>query len=274
MNIYELIDKMALEHKSIFDMPLRVTFYARVSTKSDEQLNSQENQIQTFTDLIKRNSKWTLIDGYVDTIRGESAANRNNFMKMIEDSKNDKFDLIVCKEISRFSRDLLDSISYTRELFKNNVGVYFTSDNLCTVDRDSELRLGIMATIAQQEVARLSERIKFGHKKSIENGVVMGNSRIYGFRKQDGKLVIDEREGKMVKRIYDLKEDRLAEITIIPMFGNNVNIGINKQKIVMTIGQITKKMLPIGKMTFKRYVVPYLKGNWGVEFTYSVNVQM
>lgn len=204
MNIYELIDKMALEHKSIFDMPLRVTFYARVSTHSDEQLNSQENQIQTFTDLINKNSKWTFVDGYVDTIRGESAANRNNFMRMIEDSKNDKFDLIICKEISRFSRDLLDSISYTRELFKNNVGVYFTSDNLCTIDRDSELRLGIMATIAQQEVARLSERIKFGHRKSIENGVVMGNSRIYGFRKQDGKLVIDEREGKMVKRIYDL----------------------------------------------------------------------
>ena len=76
------------------------------------------------------------------------------------------------------------------------------------------------------------------------------------------------------KIIVDPKGDRMAEITIIPMFGNNVNIGINKQKIVMTIGQITKKMLPIGIMTFKRYVVPYLKGDWGVEFTYSVNVQM
>lgn len=204
MNIYELIDKMIMEHKTIFDMPLRVTFYARVSTHRDEQLNSQENQIQTFTEMIENNKNWTFVDGYIDTIRGESAANRDNFQNMICDAKNNKFDLIICKEISRFSRDILDSISYTRELFQNNVGVYFTSDNLCTIDRDSELRLGIMASIAQQEVARLSERIKFGHKKSIENGVVMGNSRIFGYVKKDGKLVIDEHEAKMVKMIYEL----------------------------------------------------------------------
>lgn len=204
MNIYELIDKMTLEHKTIFDMSLRVTFYARVSTHRDEQLNSQENQIQTFTEMIENNKNWTFVDGYIDTIRGESAANRDNFQNMICDAKNNKFDLIICKEISRFSRDILDSISYTRELFQNNVGVYFTSDNLCTIDRDSELRLGIMASIAQQEVARLSERIKFGHKKSIENGVVMGNSRIFGYVKKDGKLVIDKHEAKMVKMIYEL----------------------------------------------------------------------
>ena len=204
MNIYELIDRMTLEHKTIFDMSLRVTFYARVSTHRDEQLNSQENQIQTFTEMIENNKNWTFVDGYIDTIRGESAANRDNFQNMICDAKNNKFDLIICKEISRFSRDILDSISYTRELFQNNVGVYFTSDNLCTIDRDSELRLGIMASIAQQEVARLSERIKFGHKKSIENGVVMGNSRIFGYVKKDGKLVIDEHEAKMVKMIYEL----------------------------------------------------------------------
>lgn len=204
MNIYELIDKMTLEHKTIFDMPLRVTFYARVSTHKEEQLNSQENQVQTFTEMIENNKNWTFVDGYIDTIRGESAANRDNFQNMICDAKNNTFDLIICKEISRFSRDILDSISYTRELFQNNVGVYFTSDNLCTIDRDSELRLGIMASIAQQEVARLSERIKFGHKKSIENGVVMGNSRIFGYTKKDGKLIIDEHEAKMVKMIYEL----------------------------------------------------------------------
>jgi len=204
MNIYELIDRMSREHKTIFDMPLKVTFYARVSTHRDEQLNSQENQIQTFTELIKNNHNWTLVDGYIDTIRGESAANRDNFQRMIADAKSGQFDLIICKEISRFSRDLLDSISYTRELFRNNVGVYFTSDNLCTIDRDSELRLGIMASIAQEEVSRLSERVKFGHKKAIENGTVMGNSRIFGYTKKNGKLVIDEREGKMIDLIYNL----------------------------------------------------------------------
>lgn len=204
MNIYELIDRITIEHKTIFDMPLRVTFYARVSTKKDEQLNSQENQVQTFTELITNNKSWTFVDGYVDTIRGESAANRENFKRMITDAKCGLFDLIICKEISRFSRDLLDSISYTRELFKNNVGVYFTSDNLCTIDRDSELRLGIMASIAQEEVSRLSTRIKFGHKKAIESGVVMGNSRIYGYNKKDGKLVIDEYESKMVKMVFEL----------------------------------------------------------------------
>ena len=126
MNIYTLIEKMTLEHKTIFDMQLRVAFYARVSTTKEVQLNSRDNQIQTFTELIQKNSNWTLIKGYVDTVRGETAANRNNFMRMIDDAKLGKFDLIVCKEISRFSRDLIDSISYTRELFKNNVGVYFT----------------------------------------------------------------------------------------------------------------------------------------------------
>lgn len=204
MKIYDLLEEMNRQHKTYFDMPLRVTFYARVSTKRDEQLNSQENQIQTFTELIKNNPNWTYVEGYVDTVRGESAVGRDSFLRMIDDAKIGMFDLIVCKEISRFSRDILDSISYTRELLKFDVGVYFTSDNLCTIDRDSELRLGIMSSIAQQEVARLSERVKFGHKKSIENGVVLGNNRIYGYRKDNKKLVVDEKEAEMVRRIFEL----------------------------------------------------------------------
>lgn len=204
MKIYDLIETMTREHKTIFDMPLRVTFYARVSTKKDVQLNSQENQVQTFTEMISNNSHWTLVNGYIDTIRGENAANRDNFIRMIEDAKHGEFDLIICKEISRFSRDLLDSIRYTRELLQNDVGVYFSSDGLCTIDRDAELRLGIMASIAQQEVARLSERVKFGHKKAIENGVVMGNSRIIGYRKENKHLAIDEKEAELVRTVFEL----------------------------------------------------------------------
>lgn len=204
MNIYNLIDTMIKEHKTIFDMQLKVTYYVRVSTQKEEQLNSRENQLQVFTKMIEDNPNWTLVGGYVDTIRGESAANRENFLKMIEDAKSGMFDLIICKEISRFSRDLLDSIGYTRELFRNNVGVFFSSDNLCTIDKDSELRLSIMASIAQQEVARLSERVKFGHKQSIQKGVVLGNNRIFGYDKKDKKLVINEKEAEMVRLIYEL----------------------------------------------------------------------
>lgn len=204
MKIYDLIETMTREHKTIFDMPLRVTFYARVSTKKDVQLNSQENQVQTFTEMIKNNPKWTMVDGYIDTIRGENAANRDNFMQMIEDAKNREFDLIICKEISRFSRDLLDSIRYTRELLQNDVGVYFSSDGLCTIDRDAELRLGIMASIAQQEVARLSERVKFGHRKAIENGVIFGNSRIIGYKKEKKRLIVDEKEAELVRTVFEL----------------------------------------------------------------------
>ncbi len=204
MNIYDLTEEMIHSHKTIFDMPLRVTFYARVSTKRDVQLNSQENQIQTFTEMINSNKNWKLVEGYVDTIRGESAANRDSFLRMIDDAKSGAFDLIICKEISRFSRDMLDSIKYTRELLRYDVGVYFTSDGLCTVDRDAELRLGIMASIAQQEVARLSERVKFGQQRAIENGVVMGNGRIIGYKKSNKKLVIDEEEAKMVRLIFEL----------------------------------------------------------------------
>lgn len=105
MNIYDLINKMTLEHKTIFDMPLKVTFYARVSTHKDEQLNSQENQIQTFTEMISNNKNWTLVQGYVDTIRGESAANRDSFQRMINDAKKGKFDWNELSHTRDFSHE-------------------------------------------------------------------------------------------------------------------------------------------------------------------------
>ena len=125
-------------------------------------------------------------------------------MRMIEDGKNKYFDLIVTKEVSRFSRDTIDSLLYTRKLLEYDVCVYFTSDNIITSSNDGELRLTIMSSMAQDEVRKLSERTKFGFKRSIEKGRVLGTDNIWGYKKNDGKLVIDEDEAKVVKEIFEV----------------------------------------------------------------------
>lgn len=204
MDIYNIANKMKLQGKTVYDLDLRVTFYARVSTQREEQNSSVEHQIEYFKELIKNNKHWTYVEGYVDRVRGESAMNRKNFQRMIADAYNNKFDLILTKEVSRFARNTIDSLTYTRDLLRQGVGVFFQNDNICTIDSDSELRLTIMSSIAQDEVRKLSERIKFGHKKSIENGKVLGNSRIWGYNYVDGKLSIDEKEAQMIKDIFEM----------------------------------------------------------------------
>jgi len=149
------------------------------------------------------NPKWTYIDGYIDeALSGTSVSKRESFLKMIEDAKRGNFDFIVTKEISRFSRNTLDSIRYTQELLVAGVGVLFQSDNINTLMPDSELRLTIMSSIAQDEVRKISERVKFGFKRAIEKGVVLGSNNIWGYIKQDGRLVIDEEEAELVRQIF------------------------------------------------------------------------
>lgn len=191
--------------ESIYNIPLRVTFYARVSTDKDVQLNSLDNQILYFENFIKDNRNWTYVNGYVDEgISGTSVKNRTNFLKMIKDAKDGYFDLILTKEISRFSRNTVDSIKYTQELLENDVGVLFLSDNINTILPDSELRLTIMSSIAQEEVRKLSERVRFGMKRSKEKGVVLGNNAITGYTKNKGKLEINEKEAILIRKIYSM----------------------------------------------------------------------
>lgn len=204
MNVLKIRNEMR-NGKSIFDMPLRVTFYARVSTDKDEQLNSLENQIQYYTDLIQSKVSWTYIPGYIDEgISGTSTKKRDSFLQMIEDAKAGRFDFIITKEISRFSRSTLDSIQYTQELLEHNVGVLFQNDNINTLDPDSEFRLVVMAGVAQDEVRKLSERLKFGFRQAIKNGHVLGNDKLWGYDKKDCILTINESEAKAVRRIFDL----------------------------------------------------------------------
>ena len=188
-------------------LKLRVTDYARVSTNAHEQKKSLQNQVEHFEQYIKENPNWTYVDGYVDDgITGTSDIKRDNFMKMIEDARRGKFDLIVTKEISRFSRNTLDSIKYTRELLSYGVSVLFVNDNINTAMPDSELRLTIMASMAQDEIRRLSERVKFGMNQAIERGEILGNNLLYGYKKNkdNGGLNIIKEEAKIVRKIYEL----------------------------------------------------------------------
>ena len=191
--------------RSIFDLPLRVTFYARVSTDQEEQINSLENQVQYYTELIKSKPNWTFVPGYIDEgISGGTTKKRENFNRMIRDAGAGLFDFIITKEISRFSRSTLDSIQYTQELLENNVGVLFQNDNINTLDTDSEFRLVIMAGVAQDEIRKLSERLKFGFRQAIKNGHVLGNDKLYGYDKKDCVLTVNEEEAEIVRTVFDL----------------------------------------------------------------------
>ena len=139
-------------------------------------------------------------------------------MQMIEDSKKDEFDLIVAKEVSRFSRDTIDSLYYTRKLLEHGVCVYFLSDNIITASNDGELRLTIMSSMAQDEVRKISERTKFGFKRALEKGIVLGTNNIWGYKKDKGKLVVDEMEAPLIRTIFNT-------------YANNQKIGLKKLSI-------------------------------------------
>lgn len=203
MDLYTVRNNI-MKGVSLQELNLRVCFYARVSTDKNEQLHSLQSQISFFNDYISKVPNWCFIGSYIDEgISGTQVKKRDEFLRMTRDAKKHKFDLILTKEISRFSRSTLDSIKYTQELLSNGVGVYFLNDNINTILPDSELRLTIMSSIAQDEVRKLSERVSFGMKRSIDNGVVLGCSNIYGYVKDKGKLVIDDEQAKMIKIIFD-----------------------------------------------------------------------
>ncbi len=180
----------------------KVAAYCRVSTDNEDQANSFESQQRYFRQYIERNPDWELYEVFADEgISGTNTKKRKEFNRMIACAKNGDFDLIVTKEISRFARNTLDSIFYTRDLKKHGVGVIFMNDNINTLDGDAELRLAIMSSIAQEESRKTSERVKWGQKRQMEQGVVFGRSML-GYDVKDGKMYINEEGAKVVRLIF------------------------------------------------------------------------
>ncbi len=181
-----------------------VAAYCRVSTDDDDQKNSFESQKSYFENYINQNLEWKLAGIYADEgISGTSTKKRKEFNRMIDDAETGKIDIIVTKEISRFARNTVDALQYTRKLREWGVSVIFINDNLDTLTQDSELWLTIRASMAQEESRKTSERVKWGQQRQMEKGVVFGNS-VFGYDILEGVLYVNEQQAEIVRMIFRL----------------------------------------------------------------------
>lgn len=181
---------------------IKVASYCRVSTEKEDQTNSFESQQRFFREYIARKPDWELYEVYADEgITGTSTKKRIQFNRMMNDAYSGKFGLIITKEVSRFSRNILDTIAYTRELRALGIGVIFMSDGFSTLDPDAELRLSIMGSIAQEESRKTSSRVKWGQLRQMERGVVFGTSML-GYDVEKGKLTVNPHGAEIVKLIF------------------------------------------------------------------------
>ena len=181
---------------------MEIAVYCRVSTDKEDQAHSFESQQQYFQEYIQRQPGWNLYRIYADEgITGTSTKKRAAFHQMIQDARLHRFDRILTKEVSRFSRNILDTIAYTRELRNLGIEVYFVNDGIRTLDPDSELRLSIMASIAQEESRKTSSRVKWGQTRRMEQGVVFGRS-LLGYDAAGGKLTVNPQGAEIVRLIF------------------------------------------------------------------------
>lgn len=208
---------------------LRVAAYCRVSTNKEDQLNSFETQKSVFTDMIDGREGWTLVDIYADRgLTGTRASKRPQFLRMIEDCECGLIDIIVCKSISRFSRNTQDAVFYIRHLLELGIRLIFEKEEIDTDTICSEMMITIFAAFAEEESHSISENIKWRYKKKALEGEVP-LSRVYGYRKNGDHYEVIPEEAKTIRMIFDLYEhgatiaeimDKLSEMRIASFTGN------------------------------------------------------
>lgn len=181
---------------------IKVASYCRVSTDKEDQTNSFEAQKRYFREYIGRNPDWELYEIYADDgLSGTSTKRRTQFNRMMNDAYAGKFRLILTKEVSRFSRNILDTIFYTRELRALGIGVIFLTDNINTLAPEGEMMLSFLASLAQEESRRTSSRVVWGQTRQMERGVVFGRS-LLGYDVKNGHLTVNPEEAELVRLIF------------------------------------------------------------------------
>ncbi len=184
---------------------LRVAAYCRVSTDSEEQLNSYNAHITYYTEKIAATPEWTMVRLYADEgIIGTSMKRRKEFLKMLRDCDRGKIDLIITKSVSRFGRNTLDGLDTVRRLKRKGIGVFFEKENVNTLYMDNEMILTFMMSQAQAESESLSGNVKWGHRRNFKDGKVYYHyASFLGYRKgADGLPEIDPDEAAVVRRIF------------------------------------------------------------------------
>ena len=245
-------------------MKRKVAIYARVSTEHEAQINALENQIQYYDNILEQHPEWELVGRYVDEgITGTSVKKRKNFLRMMEDAKNGMFSLILTREVSRFARNTVDTLQETRKLKSYGVEVYFTEDNIRTSDdTDGELRLTLMATLAQNESKKTSVRVKAGQKISFENGVLYGNGNILGYDRVGRELVVNPEQAETVKMIFNMYHDGMGCKQIayeLEKRGRITSTGLTHWQ-PGTISRLLRNSFYCGKIVYrKQYVPDYLE---------------
>ena len=184
---------------------LRVAAYCRVSTDSDEQLESLETQKTHYESYITSRDDWQFAGIYYDEgISGTGKSRRPELERLMQDCKAGKIDMVITKSISRFARNTLDCLKYIRLLKDKNIAVWFEKESINTMDSKGEVLITIMASLAQQESQSLSQNVKLGLQYRYQQGKVQVNhNHFLGYTKDsDGHLVIDPEQAEVVKRIY------------------------------------------------------------------------
>ena len=183
----------------------RVCAYCRVSTESEEQLNSYAAQVNYYTNFIQNNPKWEFTGIYADEgITGTNVNQRKQFKRLIEDCKAGKIDTVYVKSISRFARNIVDCVSCIRELKEINVNIHFEKESIDTLDAKGELLIIILASIAEEESRNISENVRWGlEKRQAQGKVTIPFSQFLGYKRgEDGGIEIDTGEAVTVRRIY------------------------------------------------------------------------
>ena len=184
----------------------RVAAYVRVSTDGEEQLQSFRSQKQYYQDKISQNKDWALVGIYADEgITGTKTKNRDNFLKMVEDSMNGMIDIILTKSISRFSRNLLDTLTYVRMLKDRGITIIFEKENINTSTMEGEMQLALLASLSQNEVESISQNVKMGVRMKMERGEMMGFNGClgYDYHPEDKSITVNESEAEIVSFIFD-----------------------------------------------------------------------